>query len=161
MSFTCNGTIRGFTVAGRQRRDLLDDPIIQIWRENSSRPGTYYKTGTDIVIDEAECAKTSIVFQEFNTDNDQYPDLVLQCNLNETNRVPVQAGDVLGLKLPQRNESIFRLAFARVSRGPTNYIFQQQELSYPDIAVLNNATLSNREPQITLQVESGMCSDCL
>ena len=156
MNFTCNGTIVGFTVAGRQWRGKTTDPIIQIWRENSSQSdGVYYKTGTDIVIEETMCAETSIEFQEFNTN---FLDLVLQCNLNEANQVSVQPGDILGLKLPPRDESIFRLAFARMSRGPTNYVFEQpKELSYPDVAVLCNATSMNQQlPQIALQVESGM-----
>ena len=160
MSFTCNGTVVGFTVAGRQRSRRSTDSIIQIWRENSSQPDVYYKTGTDIVITDSEavCAETSIIFQEVNNaNNPNNPDLVLQCNLNEVNQVSVQPGDILGLKLPPRDESTFLLSFARMSRGPTNYIFQQQGLSSPDVVVLSTATSMNqRLPQITLQVESGM-----
>ena len=160
MSFTCNGTIVGFTVAGRQRSGRSTDSIIQIWRENSSQPDVYYKTGTDIVITDSEavCAETSIIFQEFSNANN--PDLVLQCNLNEVNQVLVQPGDILGLKLPPRDETTFRLAFASVSRGPTNYVFEH--LPYPGVAVLSNADSTNQQlPQITLQVESGMYLDCL
>ena len=159
MSFTCNGTIVGFTVAGRQRRQLLMDPIIQVWRGNRSQSDVYYKTSSDIVINEAVCAETSIVFQEPNG-NDNNQELILQCTLNKTNQVSVQPGDILGLQLPQRDESPFRLDFVRVSRGPTSYVFEQQVLSSP--AVLYNANLTNQElPQIALQVESGMCSGCL
>ena len=66
MSFTCNGTIVGFTVAGRRRDDRSDDPIIQIWRpQNTSQLTTYYITNSSdsIAIDERVCAESSIVFQ--------------------------------------------------------------------------------------------------
>ena len=158
MSFTCNSTIVGFTVAGRQRRDRHDDPIIQIWRENSSQSDVYYKTSADIVINETVCAEISEVFQR-SKDNDK----VWQCNLTE---VSVQPGDILGLKLPPKEENSFRLAFARVSRGPTNYVFEQpDELPYPDVVVLGNAHDSTNQllPQIVFQVatESGMYLGCL
>ena len=150
MSFTCNGTIVGFTVAGRQLSGRSTDPIIQVWRENSSQPDVYYKTSTGIVIDEVVCAQTSIVFRGSNDDR------VLQCNLNEANQVSVQDGDIFGLKLPQRDNSTFRLTFASVSRGPTNHVFDEQDLSSP--AVLCNAanSMSQELPQIVLQVQSGI-----
>ena len=50
MNFTCNQTIAAFTVAASNRRGGDQDPIIQIWRENCSQPGNYYKTGRPIPV---------------------------------------------------------------------------------------------------------------
>ena len=93
MNFTCDGTIVGFTVAvDEQNRD--EDPMIQVWRENISQPGVYYKTTADIAIDEAVCVDgLTEVYSE-----------VFQCKLNGTAQVSVQAGDVLGLELPPRSK---------------------------------------------------------
>lgn len=154
MNFTCNGTIVGFTVAGRQRTGprSTDDPIIQIWRQNSSN--VYYKTnGSDIAM---ACAETfsRIVFQGSNI-NDQ----VWECNLSAINlhQVTVQAGDILGLLLPPRNNVSFHLSFARVSRGPTNYTFEEWPLLAVDLDV-TRMNSSRALPQIAVQVESGMQS---
>ncbi len=54
MNFTCNGTITGFTFSGRMVNGDLD-PTIQIYRDNNSQPGEYYRTGADIRINEIVC----------------------------------------------------------------------------------------------------------
>ena len=160
MTFTCNGTIVDFTVAGRQQTKQSMNPIVQIWRQNSSQ-NIYYNT-SEVTINEAECLDNFTVLQGSMEDNDQ----VWYCNLSATNRVPVQAGDILGLLLPPMKQSSFQLSFASVSRGPTNYVFENpQEVpsSYPAVN-LSNATFKDRYwlPQISVQVESGtIINDCL
>ncbi len=104
MSFTCNGTIVGFTVAGRQGEG--QDPIIQIWRQDSSNA---YRTSAEITINEAVCAEISIVLNIPERPDDQ----VWQCNLNVTNQVLVQAGGILGLVLPPRNDASFQMSFCK------------------------------------------------
>ena len=101
MNFACNGTIVGFTVAGR-RRERPMSPIIQIWRQNSSN--VYNMTRTSIVIDEKVCADTSVIFQRSSSNGNNR---VWQCKLSTMNQVPVQAGDILGLLLPPRNKLCF------------------------------------------------------
>ena len=145
MNFTCNGVIVGYTAALREQNGDMD-PIIQVWRKNTSQPVSYYNIlSAGIAIDEALCigGLTTVSSEVFH------------CNLNKsTNRVPVQSGDILGLELPPGNNDDNILIFARVSSGPTNYVFTRQGLS--SIAALSNHNLVNRElPQITLEIESG------
>ena len=144
MNFTCGGTIVGFTVAARQQRGERD-PLIQVWRENRSQPGNYFKTGTGVAIDDALCVDGLT----------EVSNRVFYCNLNETyHQVSVQAGDILGLELPPIADDDIILAFARVSRGPTNYVFDQQFISS---TAFSNATLVNYYlPQIALKVKSGI-----
>ena len=158
MNFTCNGTIVGFTVAG-WRRPSRDDfiPIeVQIWRKNSSLNSTYYITDNEFEIEINESVCTEVFLQAIEGRQ------VWKCNLNATgNQVEVQAGDVLGILLPPRTDISFLLSIARVSRGPTNYIFENQEVlpgsSYsPDSVNLSNASSKNYQlPQIFVQIESG------
>ena len=54
MNFTCNCTITGYTFAGRLD-DGQENPMIQIWRENSSQPRAYYRTGANIALDGTLC----------------------------------------------------------------------------------------------------------
>ena len=58
MNFTCNATIAAFTFAGINRQGGHQDPVVQIWRENSSQPETgttvYYKTGPVIAVNISE-----------------------------------------------------------------------------------------------------------
>ena len=158
MSFTCNGTIVGFTVAGRRRVDCPDYPTIQIWRQqNTSQLSTYYITNSSdsIAIDERVCGKSAIVFPQESSDTED--NQVWQCNLCAANQVPVQAGDVLGLLLPPRMNASFHLSIAGVnSKGPTNYVFESRELiSHPTVNLCDAMSENNQLPQIALDVVPG------
>ena len=152
MNFTCNGTIVGFTVAvRRQPQSGMDSRIsIQIWRQNSTQNiSIYYKA--DVKEIGASCGETPIVFRSNNR-------VIWKCNLTATNRVPVQAGDILGLLLPPNDQRSFQLAFARGSRGPTNYVFEDQEVpSYQTVSLFDADSMNLELPQIAVQVESGIC----
>ena len=83
-------------------------------------------------------------------------DSVFHCSLNPTTtRVTVQPGDILGLDLhiPDDIDGI-GLAFASVSSGPTNYVFNERlsmySISRPDSVIWEL-------PQISLEVEPGKC----
>ena len=122
MSFTCEGTIVGFTVAGMRRGMQSNSPIIQVWRpQNTSQPSIYNNTGNKIAIRVSVCAELSIVFlQDQDSAN---TNRINHCNLTDANRVPVQAGDVLDLLLLPRMDTSFRLSIAGVTSGskrPTN-----------------------------------------
>ena len=149
MNFTCNGTITGFTFAGRLESGS-QNPMIQIWRQNHSQPGVYYRTGADIVINEVLCEGgfTQVSGEVFAG--------VFRCNLIENARRTVRPGDVLGLELaPQSNDAI-DLSFARVIKGPTNYVFSEEPLVSSPSIVLSGSDSVNRDlPQITFKV-SGM-----
>ena len=158
MNFTCNGTIVGFTVAGRQRKGPWRsmNPIIQIWRPGNCS-NIYNKISSDKFAIADLCTEPSIIFQRSNA-NDQ----VWKCNLSTTNlsQVPVQAGDTLGLLLPPRRNASFQLSIMGVSRGPINYVFEDQKVLAVDLrSVTGTSVRMNQElPQITVQVESGMRS---
>ena len=146
MNFACNGTITGYTAALMHRTRPGDqNPIIQVWRKNTSQFGSYYKTGPGIAIDNALCVDglTEVASGVFH------------CNLNQTRvRVSAQAGDILGLDLPTGNNDDIRLAFARVSSGPTNYVFDNQLSMYSRTFSRPDQTVTEL-PQITLEIRSG------
>ena len=152
MRFTCNGTIVGFTVAGRTGRGMQSNsPIIQIWRpQNTSQLSTYYITNSSDSIARV-CAESSM--QESNDTQDNQ---VWKCNLTDANRIPVQAGDVLGLLLPPKRDTSFRLSIAGVSsKGPTNYVFESREfISHSTVNLCDATFVNNQLPQIAIDVDS-------
>ena len=146
MKFTCNGTIVGYTVAGRLSAEN-ENAAIQVWRESTSQPGVYHKIGPDIRINEEVCSQSSAE-----------PDRVFQCRLDgEANATTVQPGDILGLDIPppgDNNQAGF-LGSARVSSGPNNYVFEQQPLSSP-VALSNSTSVNQDLPQVALEIDSGI-----
>ena len=109
-----------------------------------SRPSSYYNIGAGIAIDETLCVGG---LRNISSG-------VFHCSLNQNiSRVAVQPGDILGLELDSDD---IRLAFARVSSGPTNYVFETSE-RLSRYMYLGALTQVNREfelPQITLEVGS-------
>ena len=155
MNFACNGVIVGYTAALRWQPGQRGDqgPIIQVWRKNTTIPGSYYKTNIDIAINNASCdgGLTMIESKVFHCS--------FRPNLTTT-RVTVQPGDILGLELPvEHDDDMIRLAFASVSSGPTNYVFNTREgPSMYSGALLNSwwhDNVTRALPQINLEVESG------
>ena len=149
MNFTCNGTITGYTFAGvtEKMADGGQNPEIQIWRQNCSLPGEYYRTGASIMISEVLCeGGFTEVF-----------DGVFHCNLMDTARQKVRSGDILGLELAPQGDIAIDLLFARVIKGPTNYLFSEEQLHYQSLrVVLSERDSVNQElPQITFSI-SGM-----
>jgi hypothetical protein len=117
------------------------NPTIQIWRQDCSQPGEYYSTGANIVISEILCESG---FTKVH-------DGVFHCNLTDTARQRVRPGDVLGLELTPQGNSAIDLSFARVIKGPMNYLFS------PSLrVVLSESSSVNQDlPQITFNI-SGM-----
>ena len=146
MNFTCNGTITGFTFAGRLENGS-QNPMIQIWRQDHSQPGVYYRTGADIVINEVLCEDgfTQMFGEVFAG--------VFHCNLIETAQQPVQPGDILGLELAPQSNGAIDLSFARVVKGPTNYVFSEEPLLSSSSVVLSGSNSVNQDlPQITFTI---------
>jgi hypothetical protein len=141
MNFTCNGTITGYTFAGTKMVSGGQNPEIQIWRQNYSQPGEYYRTGADITISEVLCDG------EFT----QVFDGVFHCNLTDTARQRVRPRDILGLELAPRGNYALDLLFARVIKGPMNYLFS------PSLRVVlsESGSVNQDLPQITFNI-SGM-----
>ena len=76
----------------------------------------------------------------------------------DANRVSVQAGDVLGLLLPPKMDTSFNLSIAEISStGPTNYVFESQELiSDPTVNLCDATFVNNQLPQIAVDVVPGI-----
>jgi hypothetical protein len=120
--------------------------MIQIWRQNYSQPGEYYRTGADIAISEVLCESGfTKVF-----------DGVFHCNLTDTARRRVRPGDILGLELAPRGNYAIDLLFARVIKGPMNYLFSEELLdSSLKVVLCESDSVNQYLPQITFNV-SGM-----
>ena len=145
LKFGCSGTIVRFTVtvtfSGGQQ-----DPKIQLWRENVTHSGTYYKSGSDIPIMRANppCDRWRFT-QTSGTVR------VFECTLSEEARVSVQPGDILGLTLPPTNDTDVEIQFT--SGGPTNHVIQHQ---LPSIVNLSEVHFVTHDlPQITFLVVLG------
>ena len=83
---------------------------------------------------------------------------VFHCNLNQTAQQPIQPGDVLGLEIAPRSNTLTDLSFASVIRGPTNYVFiEEQVISSPRVVLLECDLMNQDLPQITFEI-SGMLS---
>ena len=146
MNFTCNGTITGYTFAG-VTEDGGQNPEIQIWRQNYSQPGEYYRTGASIMINEVLCeGGFTEVF-----------DGVFHCNLTDTARQKVRSGDILGLELAPQGDIAIDLWFARVIKGPMNYLFSEEQLHSQSLRVVlcERDSVNQELPQITFNI-SGM-----
>ena len=154
MNFTCSGIITGYTAAlrGHDQSGEHDPPIIiQAWRKNSSHPDFYYKTNTEIAIDETLCVGglTEVYTEVFHCDLDMAIGRV----------VSVQPGDVLGLQISERSNDDIALGFVRVSSGPTNYVWGRFSIYSGSLS--NSGRHADRMtralPQINLKVEPGKC----
>ena len=142
LTFGCTGTIVSLTVAmadgnGKQGYGTK----IQIWRENETHSGLYYKIGTDIAISDSLCKNT-------------FDKGTFQCALNETTRVLVQPGDFLGLEIPPTNDDDYEIIFEK-NDGSEAYIFQCQLSSTINLSEADNIT--NNLPQIIPLVILGTC----
>ena len=140
MNFTCSGVIVGYTIAGRVQG--IPAATIQVFRENSSQPHVYYNISAGLAIDGALCVGE--LTQLYTNDN------VFHCQLNKTTtNISFLPGDILGLEFIS---STSRLAFARVTEGPTNYVFQRGTIS---IRPPTRSSTFKALPQVTLETESG------
>ena len=148
MNFACNGVITGYTAALREQNGD-QDPVIQIWRKNTSQFGSYYKTSPGIAIDSALCIGGLTEVSSVRG--------VFHCNLNQTrarSRVSVQAGDILGLFFPTSDNNDVDIAFARGINGPTNYVFDRQLSMYSRASLRPDRAVAEL-PQITIEIRSG------
>ena len=117
-------------------------PKIQIWREDETQPGLYYKTISDIQFKRMNppCYRNTISNQIF------------QCTLREDLRISVQPGDFLGLEIPSTTNDDLDINFK--AGGPTNLVFQRQLTSTVDLST-EHIIVTNDEPQITFLVVLG------
>ena len=128
----------GYRAAGIQ-----GSPVIQVWRKNGSH---YSNTTAGIVIDGNLCIGGLEMCADLQDDR------VLSCDLNQTTtNVPVQPGDILGLKLPHNSG----LAFAGATRTPINYVFEADLETSSTLTLSASNSMEILLPQITLQIQPG------
>ena len=140
MTFTYNATIAGFIVAGT---NFTDEPHskIQIWRQNYSQPGTYYKVQPDIILNGAlGCASRIRIARD-----------IYFCILKSM-AVSVQPGDFLGLEIPRTDENS---GIYFTSGGPENYVFRGVLNSPAELTSNSNFTVVQQQPQIAFNLTSG------
>jgi hypothetical protein len=141
MNFTCTASVVGFIVSGR---NLGNGPHarVQIWRKSiSPSSGSYYQVGSVSIHDDACVAMQEVV------------DDTHWCILQDTIRVSVQSGDILGLELPATDsDEIFF-----TNRGPINYIFRNSnQLDSITNLSLNGSSTAQQLPQIVVNLMSGI-----
>ena len=146
MNFTCNATIVGFIVAGRNL-DIYSWPYsrVQIWHRNSSQNSSvYYQVRFGFFVTFGVCVAARAIV------NDTF-----WCILRDRLQVSVRPGDILGLELPNNDEIFF------TSGGPVNYIFGHRPNS--NVNLSNNGTYSNAQqlPQIVFNLTSGDSELCV
>ena len=149
MSFTCNLTIVAFTVAAVNRRGDRD-PMIQIWRENSSQPGNYYKIERPIPVN-----NDLVVCADGLPAIDAPKRRLYWCILNKEFQTSVEFGDILGLEIPPTEDNDFDIWLT--SGGPPNYVFDGRLNSTVDLS--ENTTVVQQLPQISFGFTSGSCKD--
>ena len=143
LKFGCFGTIVRVIAAVFDNSGSKQPPKIQIWRENVTQPGLYYKTIPDVQIKKSNppCYQNT------------FDDGILRCTLREDLRISVQPGDFLGLEIPPINNDDFEVYFK--IGGPTNLVFQDQLESTVDLST-ETYVITNDEPQITFMVVLGI-----
>ena len=136
LRFGCTGKIVRMEVASSTGKSEQQSPLIQVWRENGTQSGLYYKPGPDIPIDGSVCDRRSL------------SDKVFRCTLKENFQVSVQPGDILGLELPPSSNIRF------TSDGPANYVFEGRLNTTANISEATNE--ASDLPKINLLVILGL-----
>ena len=147
MNFTCNASIVGFALAGR---NLSNNFQIQIWRKNSSHNSTvYHQVGHSVsVIGDIDVCFT-------------LQKITFWCILRDNYRVSVQPGDILGLKLPRTNDDDSGIWFT--NGRPVNYEFDNQLDPNITVNLSSDGTPSyslntpQQLPQIIFNLTSSRC----
>ena len=144
MKFGCFGTIVRVTAAVWDSDDGNKDPKIQIWREDKTNPGLYYKISSVVQIGKSN--------PQCGDNQGTIMNNILQCTLREDLRISVQPGDFLGLEIPSYIEDDLVIYFK--AGGPTSIVFQGQ--LGPTVDLFSEShVISNLEPQITSLVVLG------
>ena len=146
MKFGCNGTIVGYKVVASPNRNGTQHPKIQIWRQNTTHTGLYYKPHPDIPIVHPSP-------QLFPCDRSSFANGLLQCTLYESARVKVQCGDVLGLELPPLNDDRHEILFR--SGGPKNFGYHGNLSTISALTESEADFTTNDTPLITFLVAIG------
>ena len=136
MKFTCDGVIRKWIFGVKlQDEERSPTPEVQVWRKTANN--TYHKisgTGINIQEEDIEQNKRVIEYDDFQP-------------------IPVKSGDILGLFLPQSQDSRFVL-MAEETDSPTNYYISTGS-SWDVINIensMNSLLLQNYRPLISMEI---------
>ena len=130
MRFTCNGMITKWIIGANWGRGLDNTlyPELQLWRSNGNN--VYRKINTTLI--------------RITT---QSPNRIYEYNVPP---IPVQAGDILGVFIPQIWKSKLRL-IAENGPGPTNY-YIPATVSPHDIIDTRLVTSAMYHPLVTVEI---------
>ena len=150
MRFICDGTIRyELTVVGRLKNGSLS-PTLQLWRRNRRR--SFRLRGMRTMI-EFNSIKQCECCSRINSSESEELDLV-QCTFPWTNTddIQVQAEDIIGIEIPPTANTSFEIYFS--NSAEVNLLFFQRKYTPGDNVKLsdNNMTVSNKQPQIKLEI---------
>lgn len=150
LKFGCHGKIVRVRAAVVNRNGE-QMPMVQIWRENWTHSGLFFKPGSDIPL----VANTSVCARHRLSGG------IFRCTLTEAFQVSVQPEDILGLELPPTKDVDFDIKFTTSEGlGTMSYIFGETLGSAVHIsqAVVND---SNATPQISILVILGKLVTCI
>ena len=143
LTFTCSGTVTGWRAAGVIRespgnsQQIQTNSVLSIWRETSNGSGTHERvSGIELGICGNEDPAPLVV-------NNIY-----ECILPHDQTVSVQPGYIVGIELPEENDSKFRLYF-NTQGGQTNYVFNSHGTTF-SLSQASEETLD--QPQISLTI---------
>ena len=149
LRFGCKGRVVRLIVAVVDRTNGQQIPKLQIWRQNQTDPGIYFKTTFDI----------PVVNNRSVCSNRGHNGGIFRCSLNETYQAHVQPGDFLGIELPPSNDVDLDIEFknSETTFSPV-YMFEGRLNSTVNIShAINSSNGSDqlKVPQISLLVTLG------
>lgn len=146
MNISCNGTLSGWTVAGRNLTTPTNNnsfPKLKVFRETSANSRMYSFIG-EVVLGTCGSGFALTNAEGFFT-----------CDLEEQDRLPVQANDVIGFYFPEQSVSTFQVRFNTSPTDPINTVFMGVDINYDITIPIGKATARNL-PQINLDIATGM-----
>ena len=112
MNFTCTGTVAYWRAAGvfTTTGNRNTDAVLSIWRETSDNSGTYVRMGGIQLGTCGNGIQAPLVTGMSN---------IYECTLPQSERVSVEAGDVIGIEIAENGDYRFRLYSTRTTEAST------------------------------------------
>ena len=146
IEFACNGTIVGWTAAGRMGGGTRS-PILQIWRRSDSDGDEYYKQGREIPLSNESMACEEITQPETC-------DHVFQCRLAEEYQIKVQSVvDIVGIELPPQGNQSFVVYFKPGSQD--QYVWKQSLSSNSTTRIGTQDLIVTEDLLLSLNISTG------
>ena len=112
MNFTCAGTVAYWRAAGvfTTTGNRNTDAVLSIWRETSDNSGTYVRMGGIQLGTCGNGIRAPLVTGMSN---------IYECTLPQSERVSVEAGDIIGIEIAENGDYRFRLYSTRTTEAST------------------------------------------